>query len=123
MVKQVCTVLTSGDTYYFGIICSIDQVLGLSVRQFIQFDICCFLINNQPVVIITDFCIPERMKNCTCEDKNISHSYKVHQSERQGDTSIQLLLSLERQMYKWTLEMRPYLTLVAVFNVSLSIAA
>lgn len=54
----ICKKLTIGDTNNFGIICSIYQELGLSVRHFIQPDICCFLINYQPVVIVANFGIP-----------------------------------------------------------------
>lgn len=50
--------LTIGGAYNFGIIRSIFQELGLSVGHFIQPDICCFLINYQPVVFIENFGIP-----------------------------------------------------------------
>lgn len=66
----ISTKLTIGDAYNFDIICSIAQVLGLSVRQFIQPDICCPFINNQPVVNIADFSIPMSMKIHVCEEKN-----------------------------------------------------
>lgn len=50
--------LTIGDAYNFSIIGSINQECGLSVRKFIQPDISCPFINNQPVVVIFDFGIP-----------------------------------------------------------------
>lgn len=70
MITVIFTELTIGDAYNFGIICSIDQELGLSVGQFFQLDIRCVSINNQPVVIIFDFGIPMNMKIHVCEDKN-----------------------------------------------------
>lgn len=61
MITVIFTELTIADAYNFGIIRSIDQELGFSVRQFIQPDICCLCINGQPVVIILDFGIPMNM--------------------------------------------------------------
>lgn len=49
---------TIGDAYNFSIVGSINQERGLSVREFIQPDISCPFINNQPVVFIMDFGIP-----------------------------------------------------------------
>lgn len=56
------TELTIGDAYNFSIVCSIDQEFGLSVRQFVQLDICCLPVNNQPVVTVAEFDIPMKMK-------------------------------------------------------------
>lgn len=56
------TKLTIGDAYNFGIIGSINQERGLSVREFIQPDISCPFINNQPVVFIIDFRIPKSIE-------------------------------------------------------------
>lgn len=50
--------LTVGDADDFSIIRSIFQVLGLSVGHFIQPDICRFLVDDQPVVLVTDFGVP-----------------------------------------------------------------
>lgn len=70
MITLIFKQLTIGDAYNICIICSIDQELGLSVRQFTQPDICCLFINNQPVVIIADFGISVKMKIQVCEDQN-----------------------------------------------------
>lgn len=63
------TELTIGDAYNFGIICSIDQELGLSVRQFIQLDVSCVFIYYQPVVIITNLGIPVNINMQVCVRK------------------------------------------------------
>lgn len=60
MFAAVLTELTIADAYNFCVICSIDQVHGLSVREFTQPDVCCLFINNQPVVNVTVFGIPWR---------------------------------------------------------------
>lgn len=70
--------LTIGDAYNFGIICPIDQESGLSVRQFIQPDICCLFINNQPVVIIFDFSIPIRKTIYVRTKKQAIHVKHTH---------------------------------------------
>lgn len=98
--------LTVGDTYNLGIICSIDQELGLSVRQFIQPDIGGPFIYNQPVVIISKFHVPENMKVHRCE-------HVTSQTKR----------FMPRHLLFGRFRMWPYLTLVAFCSVSLSIAA
>ncbi len=69
MITLLFIKLTIADADDFGIVSSIDQVLGLSVRQFIQLDISRLFIDNQPVVIILDFGIPMDTK-IQCEGKN-----------------------------------------------------
>lgn len=59
IVITALTELTFGDGDNFGIICSVDQELGLSVGEFIEPDVSCFFINNQPVATIANLCIPE----------------------------------------------------------------
>lgn len=59
---QKFTELTVSDAYNFSVICSIDQELGLPVRHFIEPDLCCFFIDDQPVVNVTVFGVPVNMK-------------------------------------------------------------
>lgn len=54
--------LTIGVARNYDRVCSIDQVLGFSVRKFPQPDISCPFINNQPVVNVLKFGIPFKYK-------------------------------------------------------------
>lgn len=98
--------LTIGDANDFSVIRSIFQELGLSVGHLVQPDICRFLIDYQPVVFVMNFGVPGGWRATVRgweEKSRITHRNRSLSETRRRDL--------------------PYLTLVTVCWVSVSIAA
>lgn len=57
-----------GHAENFGVVCPVDQELGLSVRHLIEFNIPSQLINGQPVVRVRALSIPTSGKTGIVEN-------------------------------------------------------